>query len=94
MAKDDWDAPGYFDEVEAQIYYDMTEHLAAGLKDEFLHDEEYQLYYHDALFADNISPDLRAAIYEEMTNYFDRYYDEVFEEVFDWDDYREWYDAQ
>lgn len=47
-----------------------------------------------AYYSENIGYDLRLAAQEAFDTYMDEWYGLDFDDWFDWDDYREWYDAQ
>lgn len=88
VEREDWDAPGYFDDDEADIYWDMAEH-----DQDLLYDDTFELLVHSAMFDMELSAENRAALYEAMTEYLEDNYDLIFEEIFDWEDYRDWYDS-
>ncbi len=68
--------------------------LGESLGDVWNADTWGQQLLHLAYYDMDLSYDLRVSARDAFDDYLDAYYDADLDDIFDWDDWREWYDAQ
>lgn len=85
---DDFEVPSDWYDSESQLWDALTHGTDAG------GDAYLQELFDTAMFDPDVSREERAEAYAELNDYLWDAYGIDFEDTFDWEDYREWYDAQ